>query len=159
MFEVMAQRTSENLIASSASGRAEITAAIEGLADEVAHLARKISCIVSTANAKGNSPREKAECEGALCSTPIGTNCEALVCETAEAKNVPLSPQQNTEIDEDIPRELVEETNVNFKTSLPEPAHTADREENAIATRVADLYDRLGGFIKTALPKAPNDNR
>jgi hypothetical protein len=158
MFESLAHRTSDDLIACSVSGQAEIAVAIESLADEVARLARRINCIVPTANTRRNSPLEKVQFEAALRSAFAGTSCEARPPETDEAKMIPLSPQQDTEINEVIARELVEEANANFKNSLPEPTYTSGREENAVAARVADLYERLSGFIKSSLPKASEHN-
>ena len=154
----MTQRTSDKLVACSVSGRAEITAAIEGLAEEVARLARKINRIVPTANTQRNSTQDKAEFEAALRGAFAQSNCEARFPETGEAKTIPLSPQQDTELNEAIVRDFVEETNVDIKTALPEPASNIGQEENAIAARVADLYERLGGFIKTSVPKTPEHN-
>ncbi len=154
----MTQGTSDNPVAFSVSGRAEITAAIEGLAEEVARLARKINRIVPTINTQRNSSQEKAKFEAALHGAFSRSSCEPQPSETGEAKTIPLSPQQDTELNETIVREFVEETNTDIKTALPEPTSNIGREENAIAARVADLYERLGGFIKTSVPKAPERN-
>jgi hypothetical protein len=154
----MTQRTSDNLVACSVSGRAEITAAIEGLAEEVARLARKINRIVPTANTQRNSSPEKAEFEAALRGAFARSSCEAQPLTTGEDKTIPLLPQQDPELTEAIVREFVEETNADIKTALPEPTSNTGQEENAIAARVADLYERLGGFIKTQVPKAPEHN-
>ena len=152
MFDTMAQHPSDNLIPSSVSSRAQITAAIEDLAAEVAHLARKLDCILPSANPQENA--EKLEFEATRRGTFAVTTRAALPAEAEDATNVPLSPQKNTEIKEDSTGEL----NADLKTSLPEPAHTRCREENAIAERVADLYERLGGFIKPSLPKTLDPN-
>jgi hypothetical protein len=158
MFETMAQRTSDDLITSSVSRRAEVRAAIEDLADEVARLARKLNRIAPLASKRGTPILEKARLEAALPGAFAATTCEALSPETEEAKSFPLSPQRNTEINEVIADELVEEPSANFKSSLPEPTHASCSEENAIAARVADLYERLGGFINLSLPKPTDHN-
>ena len=158
MFETMAQRTSDDLNSSSVSRRAEVRAAIEDLADEVARLARKLNRIAALASKSGTPTLEKAGFEAALPGAFAATACEALSPETEEAKSFPLSPQRNTEINEVIADELVEEPSANFKSSLPEPTHASCSEENAIAARVADLYERLGGFINLSLPKPTDHN-
>ena len=42
--------------------------------------------------------------------------------------------------------------------ALAEATSTGCPEQNAIAARVAELHDRLGGFIKPSLPQPPNQN-
>jgi hypothetical protein len=154
MFETMAQHRSEDLIVSSVSGRAAVRMAIEDLSDEVARLARKLNCIASAANKRGTSTLEKARIEAAPSGAFAVTACETL---SPAMEQAPLLPPRNSEIDEVTAGELVEETNANLQTSLPGLTQTSRWEENAIAGRVADLYERLGGFIKPSLPK-PNDH-
>jgi hypothetical protein len=158
MFETMAQRTSDDLNTSSVSRRAEVRAAIEDLADEVARLARKLNRIAPLASKRGTPTLEKARLEAALPGAVAATTCEALSPEREEAKSFPLSPQRSTEINEVIADELVEEPSAIFKTSLSEPTYARCSEENAIAARVADLYERLGGFINLSLPKPTDHN-
>jgi hypothetical protein len=155
MFETMAQRRLDGPIASSVSGRASVRVAIEDLADEVARLSRKLNGIASTANKRGGLAVEKGNFEAAPRGAVAATACEVLPRATEEA---PLSPQRNSETSEVIAGELVEETKANFKNSPPEPMQTGRWEENAIAGRVADLYERLGGFIKPSLPKLTDHN-
>jgi len=158
MLETMAQRKSDALITSSVSRRAEVRAAIEDLADQVARLARNLNRIAPTASKRRARSLEKAKFEGALPGAFAAPTCEALSPVRAEAKSFALSRQRNTEINEVIADELVEERSPNFKASLPEPAHARCSEENAIAARVADLYERLGGFINLSLPKPSDHN-
>ena len=42
--------------------------------------------------------------------------------------------------------------------ALAEATSTSCPEPNAIAARVAELYDRLGGFIKPSLPRPRDQN-
>jgi hypothetical protein len=91
----MPQRNSKDVIAGPTTGRAEVMAAIDGLAKEVAQLAFNVKRVTKT---------------GAQRHTP---------------------------------------------TAFPQPKNTSRREENAIAARVAELSDRVGGFIKPPPPKLP----
>jgi len=147
----MAQRRSDNLIASSVSGRAAVRVAIEDLSDEVARLARKLNRIAPTANKHGTPTREKARNDAALGGAFAATVCEPLRPAVEEA---PLSPQRET--GEVVAGKLVDESSAKIKTSPPQPTQTRRQEENAIAGRVADLYERLGGFINPSLRK-PTD--
>lgn len=156
MLETMARCKSDDLITSSVSRRAEVRAAIEDLADQVARLARNLNRIAPTASKRRAPSLEKAKFEGALPGAFAAPTCEALSPVREEAKSFALSPQRN--INEVIAGELVEERSPSFKASLPEPAHAKCSEENVIAARVADLYERLGGFINLSLPKPSDHN-
>ena len=149
MFKTMAQRRPDKLIASSVSGRAAVGVAVEDLSDEVARLARKVSLIVPTAKKLGTLTREKARIDaaldGAFAATTGGPIASAI-------EGAPLSLQRDRQTGEVV----AEEPSSNFKTSPPEPTQIRRQEENAIAGRVADLYERLGGFIKPSLRK-PTD--
>jgi hypothetical protein len=149
----MAQRRPDNLIASPVSGRAAVRVAVEDLSDQVARLARKLNRIAPTADKHGTPTREKARIDAALGGAFAATTCGRL---PAAAEEAPLSLQRDRQTGEVVAGELVEEPSSNFRTSPPEPTQTRRQEENAIAGRVADLYERLGGFIKPSLRK-PTD--
>jgi hypothetical protein len=53
---------------------------------------------------------------------------------------------------------LIDELNAKREAALAQPKDASCREENAIAARVAELHDRLGGFIKRSLPQPPDQN-
>jgi hypothetical protein len=64
----------------------------------------------------------------------------------AEAANFPLSPQQDSCIRNASTSEM----------GFAEPKDASHVAENAIAARVLELHDRLGGFIKPhRLPLSP----
>jgi hypothetical protein len=154
----MAQRSSDNLIAGSVSGRTAIAEAIERLADEVACLAHKLNRIVPAANTRGNSAMKKSEFEAALRCAFAETTCEERPPETKDTNNAPFLPQHSTELNAVIADGLGGQPNANFKTSLPKARHVICPEENALAARVAELYDRFGGFIKPSLAEPPDHN-
>jgi hypothetical protein len=85
-----------------------------------------------------------------LRATSAATACDVQTAEMAQAANFPLSPQQDSwtantttgEID------LINELNTKLEAAFAEPKDASCREENAIAARMAELHDRLGGFIK-----------
>jgi hypothetical protein len=132
-------------IPSSASGRAEVYAAVENLACELALLVLKLNCIVE-ANKRARKLPEA--CAG---------DCEVFPYEK-ETMNFALSADHINEINGSIAEEKPEEASATFTASLLEPSHISFREENAIAARVADLYERLGGFIKPSLSEPADDN-
>ena len=136
-------------------------AAIAGLAEEVTRLAlhlkltAAIACAAEAeraaealraATGRATEAVEQAE----LTATSAGTTRDIQAVEMAEAANFPLTPQQDRftgnasrgEID------LIDELNAKLEAAFAEPKDASCREENAIAARVAELDDRLGGFIK-----------
>jgi hypothetical protein len=135
-------------------------AAIAGLAEEVTRLAlhfkltAAIACAAEAeraaealraATGRATETVEQAE----LKATSAATVCDVQAVEMAEASNYPLSPQQDNctgNISSEI--HLIDELNAKLEAALAEPKDASCREENAIAARVAELHDRLGGFIK-----------
>jgi hypothetical protein len=135
-------------------------AAIAGLAEEVTRLAlhfkltAAIACAAEAeraaealraATGRATETVEQAE----LKATSAATVCDVQAVEMAEASNYPLSPQQDSctgNISSEI--HLIDELNAKLEAALAEPKDASCREENAIAARVAELHDRLGGFIK-----------
>jgi hypothetical protein len=92
-----------------------------------------------------------------LKATCAATACDVQAVEMAEAANFPLSLQQNSctgNVSKDEIA-LIDELNAKLEAAFAEPKDASCREENAIAARVAELHDRLGGFIKPSLPQQP----
>jgi hypothetical protein len=157
--------------AGSITGRAEVMAAIDGLAEEVARLALHVKHIVAIADArpKRSVPRKRSALrrraqrktveQAELKTTAAATACDVQAVEMAEASNFPLSPQQDSctgNVSSEI--HLIDELNAKLEAALAEPKDASCREENAIAARVAELHDRLGGFIKSSLSQPPDQN-
>ena len=134
----MSRGNSDNVIDGSKSGRAEVMAAISGLAKEVAHLASNVGRIVVVADTHRPArlpPGEKTEPEVPREIGSLATACGTQPADMAQAENVPLSPQPTQT--ENVPLS-------------PQPTQT-DPEglaENATAMHVLELYDRLGGFMR-----------
>lgn len=151
------------------AGRSDVMAAIDGLVEEVAHLAFRIEHLVATANAAKAELAEQAVSPGAtrpvteaveqteLKATSATTACDPQALEIAEAVMFPLSPQQDC-----MDRASGGETNLigglasKLEAKCPEPKNASCREENAVAARVAELHERLGGFITPSLPHPPH---
>jgi hypothetical protein len=154
----------------SATGRAEVMAAIDGLVEEVAHLALRVKRIVSIADArrKRSESRKRAALrrrarrktleQAELGATSAATASDVQAVELAEASNFPLSPQQDSCTDNASRGEtdLTGELTAKLEAAFPQPQDANCPEENAIAARVAELHDRLGGFIKPSLPQQPD---
>ena len=142
-------------------------AAIAGLAEEVTRLAlhfkltAAIACAAEAERAAG-ALRAATGCateaveQTELKATSAAAARDVQAVEMAEMANSALSPQQDSgtgnasrgEID------LIDELNVKLAAAFTRPKDASCREENAIAARVAELDDRLGGFIKPFAPAA-----
>jgi hypothetical protein len=164
------------VIAGSITGRGEVMVAIAGLAEEVAHLALHVKRIVAisdaaeaewaeavirVAAARATETVEQAEFK----ATSAATACDAHAIDMEEAANFPLSPQQdswtrNARISD---KDAVDELNAGssrlakVEAARAEPKDSSRRAENAIAARICELHDRLGGFIKPQLSQ-PDQN-
>jgi hypothetical protein len=135
-------------------------AAIAGLAEEVTRLVlhfKLTAAIACAAEAERAAEALRAAARRAtetveqaeLKASSAATACDVQAVEMAEASNYPLSPQQDSctgNISSEI--HLIDELNAKLEAALAEPKDASCREENAIAARVAELHDRLGGFIK-----------
>ena len=137
----MSRGSSKNVIDGSKSGRAEVMAAISGLAKEVAHLASNVGRIVVVADTHRPArlpPRAKRAPEVPRKVASSATACGRQPADISQAENVPLSPQAT-------------QTGMAGEPSAPTeavPAEPEDRAENATAMHVLELYDRLGGFMR-----------
>ena len=145
-------------------------AAIDGLVEEVAHLALRVKRIVSIANARRKRSelrkraalrrraRRKTLEQAELRATSAATASDVQAVEMAEASNFPLSPQQDSCTD-NVSRgetDLTGELTAKLETAFLQPQGANCREVNAIAARVAELHDRLGGFLKPSVPQQPD---
>jgi hypothetical protein len=75
-----------------------------------------------------------------------------------EATNFPLSPHQDSWTSN--PFEIVDEVNSSVDDIEFNAKDDSSRPKNAIARRVLDLHDRLGGFIKQSpLPTSDQKRR
>jgi len=96
--------------------------------------------------ARGIESAEQAELKG----TSAGAVCNLQAVEMAEAANIPFSAQKNScagnasrgEID------LLYELDSNPEAAVVKPEDADCLGESAIAARIAELHDRIGGFIK-----------
>ena len=164
----MSQCHSNKGIADSTAGRAEVIAAIGRLADEVAHLALhfKINVAIVAADkaeraadalrAVAKRMTETVEPQSILEAEPgdeVKTHDTQLSC-IAEAA-MAVTPLQPDGIVETRQSEMGVETALyaarsdlaKVDVASGEPTHASCHVKNAIATRVLELQDRLGGFI------------
>jgi hypothetical protein len=129
----MSQRNSKAGIARSETGRAEVMDAVSSLAEQVARLTLHVN---QFKKASGST----------ACDAPATDTAPAT--DPTEASSVPLSPEQDS-LTRDVSVD-VRDTKTGATRSRPKAARS--RGENAIAGRVLELHDRLGGFIKPSSP-------
>src|SRR5690348_2994147 len=108
------------------TARVEIAAAIDNLSENVARLTRRLQVLFSP----------EKNLQTALTDIPSG--------------EMSLQP---TEVIEKATDPIIETSGrTEFPAAFPEPTDTPVRAESLIASGVADLYDRLGGFINADKP-------
>lgn len=153
----MQQCSSNELVAYSEKERAEVIAALAGLTEEVAHLALNVRRLVAIADARRRRSalqrraRRKALQQAEFKTASVPTTFDVPAVETAEAAKVPLSPQKDG-CSENIFRgetALIDNLTAQLEAAFPQSHDANYPEENAIAARVADLHNRLGGFVKS----------
>ena len=138
----MSRGNSDNVIDGSKSGRAEIMVAIAGLANEVERLAtnvRRIVVVADTHRPARLPPRAQRNPEVPRKIASSSATCATQPADISQAEKVPLSPQAT-------------QTGMAGEPSAPTEAVPADpesRAENATAMQVLELYDRLGGFMRS----------
>ena len=157
------QRDLNNVTAD--SERAEISAAIDDLAEEVARLALHVK--LSLAVAAGAEAERAAELLRAAAGCTTGalepqsrrqafSDDKAQASPMAEVASTKMSLQPNGWIDDAGNSEMEFMCDLCAARSdlakgdavLAEPKGASRGAENAIAARVLELHDRLGGFIK-----------
>ena len=137
----MSRGNSKDLIDGPKLGRAEIMAAVAGLAKEVEHLAtnvRRIVVVADTHRPARLPPRGKTEPEVPRKIASSATACGRQPADISQAENVLVWPPPTR-------------SGVAGKPSAPmeaDPADAEGRAENATAMHVLELYDRLGGFMR-----------
>jgi len=135
----MSRGNSKDLIDGPKLGRAEIMAAIAGLAKEVEHLAinvRRIVAVADTHRPARLPPRAKRAPEVPRKVASSATACGRQPADISQAENVALSPQPTRS-------GMAGETCAKIEGV---PAEPEDHAENATAMHVLELYDRLGGL-------------
>ena len=88
-----------------------------------------------------------------LKATFAATTCDAQSVKSAEVTELQLSLQQGNCIENAVRGEtaLINNLTAQVEVAFPQSHDANCPEENAIAARVADLHDRLGGFVKSPL--------
>ena len=134
----MRQCDLNKVIAGSTTGRAEVMAAIAGLAEEVTHLAlhfKLTAAIACAAEAERAAEALRAATgrvtetveQAELKATSAATVCDVQAVEMAEASNYPLSPQQDSctgNISSEI--HLIDELNAKLEACLLYTSDAAD---------------------------------
>jgi hypothetical protein len=154
----MQECISNEFVSGSKTGRAEVMAAGADLAEQVGHLTLQVKRLVAIADARRKrstlqrrTRRKKAVQQAELKETSAPTTCDVQSVETVEATTFPLSPQQGSNVENPISGEtaLIDNLTAQLEAAFPQSHDANSPEENAIAARVADLHDRLGGFVKS----------
>jgi hypothetical protein len=152
----------DKVCSGAAPGRAEVLAAIDGLIEEVANLALRVNRAVAMAHAVKAELPEKSISNGAarpatetvdqreILAKAAASACNAQTVEMVESVNIPLSPQKDS-CSDNVGRnepDLICDLSAKLEAAFPQPHHENCPEENTVAARVAELRERLGGFIK-----------
>ncbi len=151
------------VIVRSVTGRTELMAAIAGLVEKVERLALHVERIVKMADATKVERAETtghvavkcgAEETGQFNTASAVKACAAQRSDFAEASSFPLSPHQNSWTCNAATEETIGDANTKIEAAFSERKdETNSRAKDAIAGRVLELHDRLGGFIKPPLPE------
>lgn len=141
-------------------GRDEVIAAIDGLVERVAHLARNVERVRPAPGRKRNAP---SKMEGQLelvfdgiVPTPA---CKAVAVDIDEAAIFPLSPEQNGATVNIGPDATGGEPRAKIEAAPIELKNNGCKAENGVASHVLILHDRLGGFMKPPIPTMPADDQ
>jgi hypothetical protein len=152
-IETLPQRDLSEAIAGPATGRADVIAAVADLVEKVEHLAlrvKRIASIAAMANAEQTTTIRGSGTGAADRKDEIEVRSAAVTerdtkeIDLTEAANFPLSPRNEQNARTEIARAELQDGN--------------SRAKNAIAGRVLELHDRLGGFVKPPLP-LPSDQK
>jgi hypothetical protein len=130
------------MTAASETGRAELTASVVGLAQEVARLAHNVEYVVATAKMHRQEGTSHNRCA---------------------SKSKPRKAECTPGVNEESATGVVEEAAICPLSQVDEPALAQSKEkvaaESLVAAGISDLYDRLGGFLKTSLQPPHEDAR
>lgn len=150
--QTLPHRSVEKATASSTMGRGELSAAIVDLAAKVEKLSVRVDRIVALVNVGKVTCRSKVRNRfGTVAGTDLARDLRG--GGTAETTNFPLSPNRDSWICNAYPGEFCDEVNSTIEVTEFDRKEGVSRAKNAIAGRVLDLHDRLGGFIKPLPPR------
>jgi hypothetical protein len=158
----MAQCDLDKVSSGAPAERDEIITVVAGLTEQVAHLTLQVKRLVAIADARRKRSalqrrrKRKTAPQAELNATSAATTCDVQAVEIAEAMKFPLLPQQDSCTESVIRGEtdLIGDLTAQLEAAFPQSHDTNCPEENAIAARVADLHERLGGFVKSSLQLA-----
>lgn len=163
-IETLPPHNSNEVIVRSVTGRTELMAAIAGLVEKVERLALNVERIVRVADETKVERAETAAHVAAECASEetgqFNTGSAVKTCavqraELVEASTFPLSPHQNSWACNVVTDEIIGDANTKIEAAFSEREDDkSSRAKNAIAGRVLELHDRLGGFIKPPLPES-----
>ncbi len=145
--EILPQCNIGEATAGSGTGRGELLVAIDDLVARVRKLAVQVNRIATPADtAKVTSGAKGSDRLAVVAGTDLARDLPA--GGTAKAENFPLSPHQDSSISNIDPKKIGDEVDSSIEASQFDRRDSRSRAKNAIAGRVLDLHDRLGGFIK-----------
>jgi hypothetical protein len=148
--ETIQQRGMVNATASSKTGRAELLSAIDDLVAKVEKLAIQVNGVVALVDAsKLTCGGEGPDCLRPAVSAAVSSDLQA---GDTGATSIPLSPHQAGWISNADPVDKAGEVNSIVETSQFPRKGGSSKEMYAIAGRVLELHDRLGGFINPSPP-------
>jgi hypothetical protein len=140
------------------TGRAELSVTIAGLAEKVEHLALQVKRFVATSAAANAEPAAKP-LSALRCAIETGDRLSATspaavaqAVDVMETANFPLSPHQENWPHQGGRGDIVDHLNAKVEAAPSESKDENPLAKNGFAERVLELHDRLGGFIKPALP-------
>ena len=142
--------------------RDEIIAVVAGLTEQVAHLTLQVHRLVAIADARRKRSafqrhrKRKTVPQAGRKVTSAATTCDVQAVETAEGMKFLLSPQQDSCTKSAIRDEtdFIGGLTTQLEAAFPQSHDANFQEENAIAARVAELHERLGGFVDSSLQSA-----
>lgn len=158
----MTHRDLDKVSSAAAPERAEVSAAIDLLLEEVAHLALSVKLVVAALHASKAELHGKSVSDGAaqdaneavdqreVETKTADTVCYVKMVEMSDAANISLSPRNDNSSDRSVRSEpdTLPEHAVKEEAALSPPDHRICPEENALAARLVELHERLGGFVK-----------
>jgi hypothetical protein len=143
-------------------GRDEIISVLAGLTEQVARLEVQVRRLVAMADARRRRSalrrhrKSKTVPQTQRKTASAATTCDVQPVDTAEASTVSLSPRQGGCAENAVRGEnaLFDNLAAQLESAFPPSHETNCAQESAIAARVADLHERLGGFVKASLQSA-----
>ena len=139
-------------------GRDAIISVLAGLTEQVAYLEVQVRRLVAMADArrKRSALRRHRKSKTAP-QAQRGTAPAVTICDVQPfAEAVSLSPRQGGCAENAVRGEnsLFDNLAAQLEAAFPPSHETNCAQESAIAARVADPHERLGGFVKASLQSA-----